>query len=543
MTLEVKCMWNSKLNIGANFSMPITRERIDECADCVISNPDIAETLKVIKGEDTDKDELHKFVSKIIESIILEKLVERKENKEKSDQGKNYVAKKEKVDYEFDASKIKWKSFKIGIEEFFYRIDYKFNEKEALLNSMLKQCKNYKFYETNIINDYSILFFSFKMFDVYCQLVFNCNDSENPNKKNTKQEIADLFSEITHNQLKKKYKRKHVIKETIENKTGCRTTYKTTYKTRPVHVSENVLVPFCKKFPFDEHRYVYTLVFISFIQTLANSTKLDDWIRYNFFCRFYRHIILFNAIVKEQKPKNKKTTIVYHNFAKTIKSISNKLQYLKKKNEDNKVAEIEKIRELFKNIPKNQSELERISKKKFRECCHKVFDYLNDPDNYENNAFSEIIPMYMFLPFETDEGCISYAELIFGELGKELPNSLRFLKNEFDKNNIYVNLLIPSPKCQLNKKELKTEVNSGTFLRTAFNQSQHYKAICDKMISDINKYVEKLFCPDSIDEFEKQYKKAVGNVKFNPMDVPILSFDVSNYALNDSIKALALFVK
>lgn len=182
-----------------------------------------------------------------------------------------------------------------------------------------------------------------------------------------------------------------------------------------------------------------------------------------------------------------------------------------------------------------------MSKKKFHECCMEIFNRINNPNNYKSEFFTDIILPYLFLPFETEDSSISYAELIFGELGKELPDFIKSLKNEIDKGNIYIDLIMPPPNRPISYREAKKEIDSGTFNDSAFKYSQQYKAICDKMISNISEFIYTFFYIDWTTDIIKQYSEVIGAIKLNEMNIPILEFDISKELFNDNIECLAIY--
>ena len=67
------------------------------------------------------------------------------------------------------------------------------------------------------------------------------------------------------------------------------------YNKKAVTVSCESLLRYVKQFPLNDYRETYTLCFIKYIQALNNSTTLPDYIRYDIFCRFSRHIVMINT--------------------------------------------------------------------------------------------------------------------------------------------------------------------------------------------------------------------------------------------------------
>lgn len=503
--------------------MDLTHERINECVAALLENSEINEALKVIKGEDADENEKKEFLSKIVECLILQKLVESKVKTNRINQGRDFYHKrkdvKKKNAYQLNDSTEKSLTFAVGIKEFFNLLDYTFKEKETLLKAMRKYFKNYKFKEKNIINDYSILFFTFKMFDIYWKKCANCKKSSKCVKLEKKSDIAEKFAQKAYEALKNPYNKKRI------------------------YITSNSLYTFCKHCMFDEHRYLFTLVFVSFIQALNKSAKMDDWIKYSFYERFHQHIILINSIIPSipKLSTGKRKITIHIDPAKLSKHISNKLQYLNKKSEVSKVKEIIKIRKLFQRLPESSEKKDIMSKKEFHECCMEIFNLINNPNNYNSEIFTDIIIPYLSLPFETEDSYISYAELIFEELGKELPDFIKSLKNEIDKGNIYIDLIMPPPKRPLAYREAKKEIDLGTFNDSAFKYSQQYKNICDKMISNISEFIHTFFYIDWTKDIIEQYSEVIGAIKLNEMNIPILEFDISKELFNDNIECLALY--
>ena len=453
----------------------INQTRIKECATSIINEPDVSTALETIYGSEINKDEKHNFVVLFINSILAE-MISAEPQVYKNNEPKTFAK---------------------GIVELLEKFDYSFTNKEILLKQMRIFCKNYKFIPKNKINDYAIFFFTFKSFDYYCK---NCeNETE-------KYEIAAQFAKKAYFYLKRPHKK------------------------TPVLITSNTLLKFTGELPINAKKeYLYTLIFISFIQAIYNSKKISALDKFCCFQRFDKHILFLNIILHYKFIDITKSHKIEMTSPRQVsKSISKIKSSLKKNGEIEKVRELERIVKTLKKLPKSSTQALKKPKKELQSIYNEVSSLLFDEVPRRSAIFTKVLYLYMGLPFDDNGEEVSLLNQVFEYLKFSFPRSLKdtFGNHSNSKENIYIQLLLPN---------IPAIENESKCLRNAIT----YRDLCDALIAYIKFCVDEKFYIDGSDEIRKNYNTAVENNVLKNINTPILSIDITNNIIDHKIKYIS----
>jgi len=455
--------------------MIINRKRIEECATSIINEPDIYNALKDILGSEIGEDKIHDFTVMIVESIITEIIVKKRDEYEK-----NYT-----------------KTFANGIKDFLKVFDGNFKSQEMLLKQLRVCCKNYKFIPKNKTNDYSIFFFTFKIFDFYCE---NCDNKET---------ISDVASQLAKNAY---------------------IYLKRPYKKTPVIITSNTLLKFINELPIIERKeHVYTLILISFIQAVYNSDEINEIDRVFFYDRFYDHIILLNLVLKSELYNAIKAFNVKLCDPKKIKkSISNRKNYLKKQGEEEKVKEFERITKFFNKLPLSSREASKKTRNELQNIYIEFYNFIVEEFSHKNEIFMKLLHNYIEMPYDDNGEKYSLLTSAFQGAYADLPFKLKALKGcqLAREDNIYLQLIIPD-----------IPAIEGYCLYTEDTTS--YQNLCDALTNYIAICIDEMFLIDESDTILNDYHDAIKKIKLKDIGIPILSFDVSNNVIDHRIRYIS----
>lgn len=453
--------------------MKLTQERVEECIDCVMNDSELYYFLKRINGTDAENNEIHRFVSAVVKSILVKMI---------SDQRKNYI-------YYEDA-----KTFANGIKDFFDIFDCNFVTKDILLKQMRQYCKNYVFYAEDRINDYSIFYFTFKLFDYYCQ---NCR------KKIDIVEEAARFAKNAYIFLKRPYKK------------------------TPLVVTCQSLFEYIDQFSIDiPTKHIYTFIFINFIQALYNSQKLDDVTRYAFFERFSEHIVKLDLLLGSGLFESHKSFMIELGDNKKInKSISNKKQYLLSKGENEKVRQLEKFRSIYKKLPQSSKEMAKKSEKELQNTFSKVFELISNKDNLENEFFLDLFNDYISMTYNENGEETSLQNVVIEGIKSQVAYSLHKLQIDYKNSpdNIYIQLILQETPS----------------MKIVYVDPNAYRKFCNLVILYIIECVDEMFYLKESYETVENYKTAIGKVNLKEIGVPILSFDISSDIIDYRLRSIS----
>jgi hypothetical protein len=324
------------------------------------------ELLHLIYGKDRDEEFIVLMESVVIDCFLVERLSRLHRNKLYKDYATLKVLKKKQQDYA-EISEIQKgleMSLSQGIKHFMAVFEDEFENAEQLLKPIRKLFKNYKFKKKNIVNDYSVLYFAFKTFDIYCN---EMSDDILLSEK------AFEIAEAAHRQLHNPYDKRRIV------------------------VSYKTLLEFISEFDYCNYEYACCWLFIGFIQAIYESDELPVYLKYDFFMRFGKQFHMVNAclyrtmnggdtasqpiIVKEKELLEQK---------KINKKISNKIQNLKKSVD---IKFVESIKILQSDILKFSKRVEKngiINSKSIYKCSVQVFDDIMALKGFEHDYADEI---------------------------------------------------------------------------------------------------------------------------------------------------------
>ena len=143
---------------------------LNDCIAYTLENTNIHQLLKRIYGPKIDEAFQEELCSLIVQSIIVAQLAEFRYKDLLSVYGSagQYKSIKDYSKRDAVEEKIE-KSFSKGMDEFLATFEDEFDSHVLLRKACRKLFKNYKFREINITNDYAILYFTFKLYDIYCE--------------------------------------------------------------------------------------------------------------------------------------------------------------------------------------------------------------------------------------------------------------------------------------------------------------------------------------------------------------------------------------
>lgn len=464
--------------------MRISIEALEKCMSYIADETKIEELL-LLTDNCMDEEMGTKIASFILESIIVEKLSLEEYKRLQSQYGMIGYLKGDSFNAQerCDIKRGIEEKFSTGISVFSDVFKDEFNNEEYLLKQLRKQFKNYKFKRINIVNDYSILFFTFKLFDLFCEEI---SDETSIDEMANKLAIA-CFEEL-HNPYNKK----------------------------AVTVSCESLLRYVKQFQLNDYRETYTLCFIKYIQALNNSDTLPDYIRYDIFCRFSRHIVMINTWLYASIYGDKIKLNFENEFADRLKAnkyISNKLQKFKGNISLNPYTNI--LKELQKNISwlvKNAPEIDVVSKKKVYKCCSDIYHSLITLSELSNEGFndefSDIINQYQKLSVKVNVENVSVFSLLCQVLNSEAVQGLQSIIPKFNRDNPYIELLFLNLMFGISNDEI--------YIR--------FRELYADVINDIYNFVSNNVTVESAED----YNRIIQYVDLDEFQFPILTTDENN---------------
>lgn len=469
--------------------MGITSDALDRCADYIYDNANFQDMLqKTFKNVD---EEFVKFVTKfIIDSIVIESLSDRKYSKLSGEYGtigklKSEIReerknKEEKDEYEIQKNlsqcyEIKQKmeeSFSVGMSKFLQAFEVEFCNEKYLLQKIRQFFKNYKFKKSNLINDYTIFFFTFSLFDAFC-----CGARDEETKEKFAEDLSALCFETLHNPYNKKI----------------------------VSVSSKSILHFMEQIPLEDYIDSYIEIFVKFVQAIYKSETLPNYLKYDFFKRFDLHIILINDSLESSKnAKLKDSNLATETLdnLKVNKFVSNTIQKLKVEEDTEEIQAL--LKEVQKNIlwvTKNGPNMDDIPEKQIDKHCSKIYDELMKlaalTKKTHSNIFQDVLQKYTNLTFDYCGATVNVIGFICFMLNREALRAASKLFPTHISRNVFLNLFIT--KCTLKKKEF---IDS-------------YCAIID----DIRENVLKIIKHHS----ERELENLTNNFDLDKFDFPILS--------------------
>lgn len=344
--------------------MRISEDRLTEVLEYVLHETNVSELAEIICGENTSVEQRVDFARVVIESVLLECLVDNykewlmkthcKLGGVKTQYGKEQSnIERNDVEDEYDT----WR------KKFLKVFEGCFSEDQELLDKIRIKFKNYKFNKKNMVNDYSILFFTFSLYEM----------------------ISDKCEKKS--QLARKYAK--AAYEALKRPSGNHALY----------IDEKKLMTFTEKVIGENYKQIFIKVFLKFMQALYGSEELHDVERYLFFERFQGFIIALNLNIKvayQILPEDcificEDSDINRKNNKKIYKSVyyeKNKLN----KNEDKEFVEaIAKLQHVVATFPKDAETIDRKTIDERLEIIKKVFDNVEEFSKYKNLNYADFV--------------------------------------------------------------------------------------------------------------------------------------------------------
>lgn len=398
--------------------MRISEEALSETLEDILSETDISELAEIIYGEDVTVEQTVGFARVTLESILLECLVENY---------KEWLVKTHcklggvKTKYGKEQSNIERKAVEDKYDEweekFIKVFEGCFSENQELLDKLKIKFKNYKFKKKNMVDDYSILFFTFSLYEMMSD------------KCEKKSQIARVYAKAAY--------------EALKRPSGNHALY----------IDEKKLMTFTEELIGENYKQIFLKIFLKFIQSLYGSEKLQDIECYLFFERFQGFIIPLNLnikvayqilpedciIIREDGDINRK------NNKKIYKSVyyeKNKLN----KNEDKEfvkaIAELQHVVAIF---PKDAETIDRKTIDERLEIIKKVFDNMEEFAKYKNSNYADfvsvIIEKYRNIVCE-DTGVSVVEQMLIEPILLACSLAYKALAPVKFQGNVYLNLIL-----------------------------------------------------------------------------------------------------
>ncbi len=472
--------------------MSTIKNMLDDCMRRVVEETEIEEFL-IMAFNNTDEVFLTDAVVFIINSLILERVSEYERSELLSKYGEiGYMASKGEIIEERKKIKRKFleENLTTGIANFFDAFTLEFNPEKHFLPRIRKRFKNYKFKKINIVNDYAILFFAFKLIDEIHATETNPDDLAMFSDY-----LADMCFEELHNPYNKKAK-------TVD----CES-----------------LLRFFKRFFESDYAKAYVRMMVLFVQGIEDSVSLPAHIKYDFYERFCKHIEVINlGAFLAQKAKKIETVFdgTQTDTKKISKFIYNMIQKVKKSDgsEDIEIA----LKELQKNmlwLQRNAAQIDKISKKGLYKRCSLIYDSIMRLKDLSNGQFEfvcpEIMQQYQSLSFELEGENLGVLDFLLFILMEEGVAGLKFLlkKKGYEKNPLLV-LLFSVAEIK-NIKEFQSE-----YL---------------KIIGEVRKIVNSTVPVLS----QAEYSRVTTGINFNWIDIPIFNNDADDRCFEIATKVIS----
>ena len=409
--------------------MATLHELVEECHSRILNETGIKSLLSDA-FKTMDEEFLNNAVSLIINSVILERVSSDEKKILFSAYGsignkKIKANKNEESNYQCQEIKreLLEETLSKGLRTFLETFKDCFINKDILLPKIRKLFKNYKFKKINIVNDYTMLFFSFKLLDMKC----DTTDDKSVQNEFAEQLADECFSKL-HNPRNKK----------------------------AVTVSCESLMRYVKQFVYDGYTTdAYVRIMISFVQAIHKSDILPPYIKYDFFKRFIRHIDVINRFIYEAQNSEQdedvhseidSNTDEWYSISEVSKFNYNSIQKAKKY--ENSESAVNALKEFQKNqqwISKNTSKMDSVSRKEFYRhnsaIANSMMSLLKQTDEIEDISF-DVLQRYKSLQLAIGDEYVSAESLnqrLFLDEGLEALAPVA--KKSLVKDNPYILLL------------------------------------------------------------------------------------------------------
>ena len=460
-----------------------------------LENTEIEELIRRCFGRRKNKEFVKRVAKSIVESVVVEELSKAKNKDLKKIYGKTGALKKKvkekkkKIDDINEDSKIEYNeclyeyemqqkkqnkvehTFAQGIKKFLSIFRDAF-ENEAILHKELnKVFKNYKFKDKNIVNNYTVFYFTFKLFESFCYAVEDMTE---------RKQVAIELAEKAHEELK-----------AIGNKGN-------------VKVSQKSIVKYLSKFPLEDPCYAYTSILIDFVKDSYFSSELDDIVRYDIYSAFGAQIIRINTMLETMLNEIDNEEDAYeeeYDIDKIYKSVYNKMQYMKKKLEPEIIEKFKLLNHSMRKIPKSIAEYNEISVKTYSKYGYAVFENIIDILDSENDEakklLNKVLKEYSKIRFE-DNADLNVLTVAFMGCSAQIYEKVKKMSGtSFETmqkgENVYVSLMLSSRKRSSTERELEIDEileSVVKLLRTYINNNIEISEIAIKKYEEIVTRVE-----------------------------------------------------
>lgn len=378
--------------------------------DSIVANSKLEEMINLAFGDKIDDDTAERIAASFFDSIIVETLYK----EQKSYWGRQYWEtandKSKRAEIEDTA--------KDAIAEFLSYFDDIDNIK--LTRAIKKKFRYYRFKEINRVNDYTILYFTYKLFGICRSEFAECSVDE----------AAVRFAQKASERLKGK---------------------------RQTTVTCDNLISYLKGFDLANPKRTYIEIFIEYIRDVYFS-GMDDVNVYAIFSRFAPTIVLINCILTfftamGDTNINSVEPIEYSEPQKISKYVSNQKRSLKNGVNDD-AAEVKSISDelqrVFGKMPKTSDRLHKITKQQYCQACiticDSIYGLLEHKDGAYGDVVSKIISAYRHLSFKGENGEVGIYEQVFkGALDYAFGFAAKGARKKINKHylggNIFLQLL------------------------------------------------------------------------------------------------------
>lgn len=408
------------------------------------------------------------FANILIESMLIENAYKSRLIRIATGYGKmSYDVKKNKNVSEISENKKflneNEETFARGFNRFINTFDFN----DRLLKHQLRVFfKNYRFRTPNIINDYSILYFTFKIYDKLC-------DNSEIDRKACAIECAKSAFERLHNPRKKK----------------------------SVTVTFDSLISYVRKFEFLDWQLEFISIFLDFIEDIYYADEIDEITQFSFFDRFSKQLLLINiwlnAILKD------KPLIPTADEKIILKKSSNRIQYSVAKNAipHDELRQIKELQHIFSLLGNHIDKLLKPSKK-YIDICNRIYELADTLSKSKND---ETIGLFYKVMNDFSELCYISGDMytvafdaIYYDKTKPVLKEFQKLITKYHTDNVYLLLTLSMSENAKTIKELYQEV-----------------------IFDVEKYINNLHLDGDVSN-ETTLLNLLSQVDLNKFNVPII---------------------
>lgn len=469
------------IEMERNKSYTINKSTMEDLLEYALENTEIEKLIQLYFGKKKSSEFVSYTAQMITESVVVEKLSKARYIKLCADYGLTGYF-KSVDDYESrneERNKIEH-SFAEGMKKFLLIFGDAFNNGEILHKALNKVFKNYRFKDINMVNDYSVLYFTFKLFENFCY------DEENPDERKRK---ATELSNKAYDELKNPYHKKSVT------------------------VSHDSMLRYLSKFELEDSKYAYISILIDFVQDLYFAEDLDDVLRFDIYSRFDDHIVRVNLELNNlindsnyifdvsEEDKTEK-----YDEKKISKSVHNKIQYVKDKFDNEVIEDLRELNHIITLIPKNIDDLRKKPRKTYHMYCNQIFELMQKLRSRNSDELNivvdKIVEQYENIHFGDNLSISIWDVVVLGLYEQGNKELKKLLKTKCEFINVFIALML-----SMGTLKSKQEADAAKML---------VQAITDK----VGEYIDNNI---TISESSiKRYTETVDFVELVNLEIPML---------------------